>query len=271
MLLFNGCEESMPAVRTGNLPNSCGFTLVEAAIVMVIVGLLTGGVLKGAALLENARVNATIAKVQDIHAAVVTFKDIYYQQLPGDFIMASTRLMGCNASSHCLDGDGNGFIASDGSDQYNWLSNVVRTDRSTNRQESTQFWKHLALADVLALVESGADPRAPEWGKTHPVSPISGGFEAYFDGWMAVGGGNSRSSHIFRLSNALGRGVEPAVSPRIASRIDRKMDDGNPQAGDVFANYGRARDDCKSGNRFDGVYNERYSGNVCILYFVAQF
>ena len=33
-----------------------GFTLVEIAIVMVIIGLLIGGVLKGQAMVQNAKV-----------------------------------------------------------------------------------------------------------------------------------------------------------------------------------------------------------------------
>ena len=41
-----------------------GFTLVELAIGMIIIGLLIAGVLKGQALIANAQVTATVAQVK---------------------------------------------------------------------------------------------------------------------------------------------------------------------------------------------------------------
>ena len=54
-----------------------GFTLVELAIVMIIIGLLIAGVLKGQALINNARVTSTVAQTKAIEAATTTFKDTY--------------------------------------------------------------------------------------------------------------------------------------------------------------------------------------------------
>ncbi|MCK5555335.1 MAG: prepilin-type N-terminal cleavage/methylation domain-containing protein, partial [Alphaproteobacteria bacterium] len=54
-----------------------GFTLVELAIVLTIIGLLIGGILKGQQLMQNARVTATIAQIQAIESATTTFRDTY--------------------------------------------------------------------------------------------------------------------------------------------------------------------------------------------------
>jgi prepilin-type N-terminal cleavage/methylation domain-containing protein len=60
-----------------------GFTLVEIAIVMVIIGLLIGGVLKGQAMIQNAKVKRVSKQADEIRAAVMSFYD-KYGMYPGD-------------------------------------------------------------------------------------------------------------------------------------------------------------------------------------------
>ena len=57
--------------------NQAGFTLIEIAIVMVIIGLLIGGVLKGQAMIQNAKVKRVVKQSDEIRAAVKTFYDRY--------------------------------------------------------------------------------------------------------------------------------------------------------------------------------------------------
>src|SRR5579871_6137739 len=77
-----------------------GFTLVELAIVMTIIGLLIGGILKGQTLMQNARVTAEVAQVKGVSAAMTTFKDMY-NAVPGDMTGAGTRLTGCPSAAAC--------------------------------------------------------------------------------------------------------------------------------------------------------------------------
>src|SRR5215510_8766093 len=67
---------------------SKGFTLIEIAIVLVIIGLLLGGVLKGQELITGARVRNLISQQDGIKAAFFGFQD-RYRALPGDYASAS--------------------------------------------------------------------------------------------------------------------------------------------------------------------------------------
>jgi len=208
-----------------------GFTLVELAIVITIIGLLIGGVLKGQEMIQNARVTATIAQVNAYRAAIATFRD-KHDNFPGDISFATTRIPGCTAANFCLDGDGNGRVGVAGQA----ISAVVAT-----QSETPQFWKHLALADLISGINSTADWQAPAWGQTHPAAPIAGGFEFFFSTNLF-----GYTTHNLRLTNAgisAGPNTETpgqaAISPRDGALIDRKMDDGWPRTGSVLVwDYG---------------------------------
>lgn len=86
-----------------------GFTLVEIAIVMVIIGLLIGGVLKGQAMIENAKVKRVVRQADELRAAVMTFYD-KYGVYPGDENLANVPAGGGDGGAGI--GDGSGQIAS---------------------------------------------------------------------------------------------------------------------------------------------------------------
>src|SRR6478735_3489802 len=70
-----------------------GFTLIEIAIVLVIIGLLLGGVLKGQELITSARVRNLITLQDGIKAAYFGFLD-RFRALPGDYTAATTNING---------------------------------------------------------------------------------------------------------------------------------------------------------------------------------
>ena len=84
-----------------------GFTLLEIAIVLVIVGLLLGAVLKGHELITNARVRNLASMQEEVKTAYFGFWD-RYRALPGDYNQASTNL------AATTDGNGDGRILSNG-------------------------------------------------------------------------------------------------------------------------------------------------------------
>src|ERR1700752_3599912 len=74
-----------------NMRKQTGFTLIEIAIVLVIIGLLLGGVLKGQELITSARVRNLISQQDGIKAAYFGFLD-RFRALPGDYTQASTNI-----------------------------------------------------------------------------------------------------------------------------------------------------------------------------------
>ena len=68
-----------------------GFTLVEMAIVLVIVGLLLGAVLQGQELIRSARVRNLIAEQDAVSTAILGFQD-RFRALPGDYREATTNI-----------------------------------------------------------------------------------------------------------------------------------------------------------------------------------
>jgi prepilin-type N-terminal cleavage/methylation domain-containing protein len=111
-----------------------GFNLVELAIVLVIIGLLLGGILKGQALITSAKIKRVNNDFNGITAAIYTYLD-RYGTLPGDDDKAVAR-WGL-AAGH--EGDANGTL--DGA----WNEADVETD---------YMWEHLQAANLVASKEA---------------------------------------------------------------------------------------------------------------------
>ncbi len=236
-----------------------GFTLVELAIVMTIIGLLIGGILKGQELMENARVTSTVAQVKSYSAAVTSFKDMY-QSYPGDMPGAGTRLVGCpgTAGAACNPLTGAGNAGNNIVGLTTWASGgtwaapgVVATSGTTAPanvdSEKYLFWSHLLLANLIGGVtdEGLNNAIAFAFGRTHPEAKISGGFIVGY-GTGVIGPGSLQPAGTGISGTMLLQVVAPAaavpvtassnpLAPLRAAQIDRKMDDGRPGTGYVQA------------------------------------
>ncbi len=109
-----------------------GFTLIEIAIVLVIIGLLLGGILKGQELINSARVKNLATDFRNVPLFIYGYQD-KFRALPGDDSAADTHVSGTNASTGGT--KGNGVI------EGAW-------DSTTTTEESYLFWQHVRLAGL---------------------------------------------------------------------------------------------------------------------------
>lgn len=223
-----------------------GFTLVELAIVMIIIGLLIGGILKGQELVANAQVTATVAQIKGLDGALSTFRD-KYSAMPGDMLTPNTRLRDCTAAPCSNAGNGNGRI-----DEGAILTVPTVT------QERLIAFTHMAAADLISGVDING---AARFGSALPEARIGGGFWIGFTPTQNLGGGinNVRPGHYLVL-NGLVAPVAAASTTGItatqAAQIDRKMDDGDAASGDIQS----TGSNCRTGA---GVYQEANVSGSC--------
>jgi len=240
-----------------------GFSLVELAITVSIVGIILIGVVKGQEVINNARATAMIAEVKSIKSAISSFNSTY-GSYPGDIL--NVALLSCG---NCVAGTGNRRViidqtaAEDGTVNPNWDT----ITSSGNTTETFQFWRQLGVTELITNVTVGSNTNA--FGSSHPVTRMGGGYDAFFDSDFRPNAVNIGSTgHFLRASfgaigNVWTRGV---TSPFVASSIDRKIDDGLPYAGQMMA-AGAGCAPTGTGTTAASGYTRTNENEVCTLYF----
>lgn len=185
-----------------------GFTLIELAIVLVIIGLLLGGVLKGQELINSAKVKNMATDFKNIQVYIYGYQD-KFRALPGDDVLAATHVIG-GTKATTGGTTGNGVIEG----AYN---SVTGTD------ESALFWQHVRLAGLAAGPTDVADanyyPHNADGGRIG-VSSVAG--NTAVDVLPTVGG----ISGAFLICSE-------GVLGKFAKQLDTALDDGNTQTGSV--------------------------------------
>ena len=184
-----------------------GFTLVEIAIVLVIIGLLLGGILKGQELINSARVRNLADTATGVQAAYYGFID-RYRRVPGDWnATGATQAIGVTIN----DGGNNNGQIDNGTTTIDWT-------------EPNAMWVQLAAAGFIqGAYNGGTTPPTNDNG----VAPLNA-----FNNVMALGRTNDfLSSPSFRLHLVMGRGIPVDVM----RELDLKIDDGFPTTGELRA------------------------------------
>lgn len=187
-----------------------GFTLIEIAVVLVIIGLLLGGVLKGQELINSAKVKNLATDFRNIPVVLYTYQD-KFRALPGDDASAAAHVSGTVATGGTL---GNGMI------EGKWNDAVASS-------EAFVFWQHVRLAGLLP---GSTDLTASNY---LPVNATNGK--------VGIQGGTSNASNTV-IKDAAGvalRGTHIVCSDNIAGKLvkqlDTTLDDGNTAGGMMMA------------------------------------
>ena len=181
-----------------------GFTLVEIAIVLVIIGLLLGGILKGQELINSAKAKSFAQDFRTIQTALYGFQD-RYKALPGDF--SGTRLTNSIAGATATT-----VTATENNGQINgaW-------DSTATADESCVFWQHLRLAGFLAgptvvnctagndYLQKNADSGRIGISTTMQIATMTGSFNICSSG----------------------------ITGKLAKQLDTQLDDGTTNTGSV--------------------------------------
>ena len=274
--------------------DKCGaFSLVELSIVLVILGLLTGGILGGQSLIRAAELRAVTTEYNRYASAVNTFKDKYFA-IPGDMSNATQFWGRLNTDTTCVsksgltsastpgacDGNGNGLM-----EYGNFGSN--------NSEEGFQFWRQLALAGLIEGSYTGLNGSVATYASDHVLgtnAPKSRMSNAGWATWYAVVPANSTDTSVYVGDYGNLFGVAPQNSgaipccallkPEEAWNIDTKIDDGKPATGKVWARESASfhnpatSTQCTtstSNTDYAGNYNLSNSSIICGLFFVKVF
>src|SRR2546421_4605634 len=189
-----------------------GFTLVEIAIVLVIIGLLLGGILKGQEMITQAKIKNVIADFSGISAAYHGYVD-RYKKIPGDDPCAGgvVTVGNCGTTTGrwtgATAGNGNGIVAG----AYN---------STTATDESRLWWDHLRRSGFV----SGVGDQQPFNALTGMIGVQTGdNAGAAALGTHAAGTGGFSRLVIFSAK----------PPDKIAIAADTPIDDGLPTSGSV--------------------------------------
>jgi prepilin-type N-terminal cleavage/methylation domain-containing protein len=251
-----------------------GFSLVELAVVLAVIGLLVGGTIAGGSLIRSAKLQSLISDITQIRSAANQFKT-QYNALPGDMVNA-TSYWGIAAGSTGNDSACQAQATTDGK-TCNGDGNRRIGPTAGGVDERYRFWQHLTNANLFPGNYTGVALTTPVVGTNLPGSkfdpsgyfmtryanPISGD-SGFFDRPTA---GNSLFFGAWVSGNWTG-----ILTPAEAFRVDSKMDDGKPGTGSIgtqWQGFGQSALPCSkatSGSDIGASYNLPDKGQDCILY-----
>ena len=216
-----------------------GFTLIELSIVLVLIGLLIGGVLKGQELIASTRLKMAVSQVDAIKAAFNIFQD-KYSAIPGDYSRARDFI----SADIINQGNGNGII---GTTLVTLpLRSALGTDVVGNEYRAA--WEHLHRSALLASIANDGN----NWDLQSKIPGVSFNF---LYATMNNGGATVKTAHWIRLQAGSGiaqRALNP-LSGKEAAEIDRKYDDGNKDNGVIRGDTAVAGVNCVYGASEDKI------------------
>ncbi len=148
-----------------------GWTLLEIVLLVLIVGLILAGVIKGQEMITSAKVKRIAGQLDEIRAAYLGFQD-RFKALPGDFAEVDVAF---ECAGSCLRGNGDGRIRSDSTPL-----------NGSQVHEDLLVWTHLSLSGFLKGDYRMVDGESLATDANSPKSPFSVYMQIVFDGRYGV-------------------------------------------------------------------------------------
>lgn len=264
-----------------------GFSLVELSIVLVILGLLTGGILAGQNLIRASELRSVSSQYQTHMAAVHTFRDKYFA-LPGDFKDATKFWGRLVSAGHCVTNSAKA-VASPGACDGNGDGVIDNPSSTSQAGEIFGFWQQLAHAGLIEGSYTGiSGPTTNPWhsilGENVPRAKISNA------GWVVYPHGNLtgvNNAVIWAVDNGnnliIGGQSSDSIpevaifSPEETWNIDTKLDDGKPGTGRMMIRYWDTCTNAVSNghtnvsHRTSAEYLYSDTSKQCAIYFPRSF
>lgn len=243
-----------------------GFTLIEMAVVLVIVGLLVGGIMAGQAMLRQSKLNKVTQEITSYLAAVKEFQT-QYAGLPGDLPNAASYFSGAAS------GNGNGKIGNflpvtDYGEVFQAPYQLMRAGLITGNYSGTGSGQAMVPGTNVpqSAVATNVGYTLVYWGGTGDVNNFTPNATS---GYAMI----ARHALLFGTSrNGNLETYAPAISPGEAQIIDTKMDDGKPGLGRYIASSPVLFTQCSNSvASATAVYNTANSGDACGFYINAGF
>lgn len=248
-----------------------GFSLVELSIVLVILGLLTGGILAGQSLIRAAELRSVSTDVQRYIAAQQSFRDKYFG-LPGDITNATSFWGVANATpATCATTQGTGTQTCNG----NGDGQILTRTFGAVSDEMFRYWQQLANAGLLegsyTGVEGPGGAQHAVGGTNVPRSRLTNSIFMirYVNDAAYYPASNGHNQLMFGTQNTAGFPGLSAIKPEEAWNIDTKMDDGKPGQGKVFSTSHTNTACATPANDPNASYALNLSANGCGLTFLG--
>lgn len=255
--------------------NRAGFSLIEAAVVVALIGLVAGVILVSQSMMQRVELRSVLTDAVKYATAIQQFK-MKYGSLPGDMPTAVNiwgAAAGCpNAASvgnATCNGNGNGTINGSAVNEvqlcehYRVWQQLVASGLIDGAYTGNSGLANCAPNSVPIVNSPESKLASSSFSVTSYGDLINNGSAAFFDG-------NYDNVLLFGATRANDFAVNPALTATEAAEMDQKSDDGNPTIG--FIRGARSTSGVNPNCvKASGVYNEIFRDPACGLMFMYGF
>ncbi len=267
-----------------------GFTLVELAIVLVVIAVMLGGLMVGKDMIHASNLREVANQAYDYIAKIQKFRD-KYGALPGDMPNAvqiwgsaadGSYTNGCTATEFqtamrddpptaTCNGNGNstiGYYNSHHLDSSGGLTNLYAQEIA----ESLRMWEHLHNAGMMKQKLAGARNAANAGNRSSatvgynvPEGPVEpGGYYMRFENELQEESSANQYFDTVKHGHILHYGANIAtqepyrsvLKPKEAYQIDQKLDDGIPNKGKIVVMRNSSQGNCTTTSGADVLYRK---------------